>query len=83
MGKGQLMANLSIRKLNDVVYERLRIRAANHGNSMEEEVREIICQAVCAPDSISEVFRQYFGDKNGIDLELLAKKPHFPLDLDE
>jgi len=30
------MANLSVRKLDDQIYDRLRIRAAEHGVSMEE-----------------------------------------------
>ena len=38
------------RKLDDNVYEQLRIRAAKHGVPMEEEVRQILSQAVKAPD---------------------------------
>ena len=78
-----MMASLSIRKLDDRVYESLRIRAAKHGISMEEEVRNIIRQAVSAPGSISEVFRLNFGKNNGVDLENLAHKPHYPMDFDE
>lgn len=77
------MASLSIRKLDDNIYECLRIRAAKHGVSMEEEVRKIIYRAVSAPDSISEIFKQNFGNKNGVDLDLLAHKPHHPMDFDE
>jgi plasmid stability protein len=40
------MAALSIRNLDDRVHERLRIRAAEHGRSMEAEVREILEDAV-------------------------------------
>jgi plasmid stability protein len=36
------MATLTIRKLDDTVKAKLRIRAAEHGRSMEEEVREIL-----------------------------------------
>jgi len=35
------MAALSIRNLDDHVKERLRVRAAQHGRSMEAEVRAI------------------------------------------
>ncbi len=77
------MANLSIRKLDDRIYECLRIRAAKHGISMEEEVRKIIYQAVSAPDSLSKIFSQNFGSKNGIDLELLTHKPHHPMEFAE
>ena len=36
------MAALSIRNLDDRVHERLRVRAAEHGSSMESEVRAIL-----------------------------------------
>jgi plasmid stability protein len=77
------MASLSIRKLEDTLYERLRIRAAKHGVSMEEEVRKIISRAVLVPDSISEVFFRNFGVKNGIDLELLSHIPHEPMEFEK
>lgn len=62
------MANLSIRQLDACAYELLRIRAAKHGVSVEEEIRQIIYQAVSAPESISNVFKKYFGCENGVDL---------------
>ncbi len=77
------MANLSIRKLNKTTYEQLRMRAAKHGVSMEEEARRIISQAVSAPENISSVFQKYFGRKNGIDLKLPPRKPHEPMDFNE
>jgi plasmid stability protein len=40
------MASITIRKLDDGVKAKLRIRAAQHGHSMEEEVREILISAV-------------------------------------
>jgi plasmid stability protein len=40
------MSALSIRDLDDKVKERLRIRAARHGRSMEAEVRAILTDAV-------------------------------------
>ena len=40
------MAGLSVRKLDDETLSRLRIRAAKHGVSMEEEVRRILKDAV-------------------------------------
>lgn len=77
------MANLSVRKLDASVYKQLRIRAAKHGISMEEEARQIISQAVTAPEQISAVFRKYFGEKNGVDLGTILKyKPHEPMDFD-
>ncbi len=36
------MASITIRRLDDSVKAKLRIRAATHGRSMEEEAREIL-----------------------------------------
>ncbi|HYF98186.1 MAG TPA: hypothetical protein VD770_04325 [Coxiellaceae bacterium] len=77
------MANLSVRKLDDKLYERLRLRAAKHGISMEEEARQIISQVVAAPERISDVFRKHFGPANGVSLKLEKAKPHEPLDFSE
>ncbi len=78
------MANLSVRKLDKKAYDQLRIRAANHGVSMEEEARQIIYQAVSAPESISGVFLKYFGRDNGIDLKTISqRKPHEPMDFEK
>ena len=40
------MASITIRNLDDTLKRRLRIRAAEHGRSMEEEAREILRSAV-------------------------------------
>lgn len=75
------MANLSVRKLDSYTYSRLRIRAAQHGVSMEEEARRILSRAVSAPDRISDIFSKNFGQDNGVNLELVSqKKPHEPMD---
>lgn len=77
------MANLSIRKLDDKVYEELRVRALKHGISLEQEVRQILIQAV-TPLKISKVFKKHFGPKNGIELKLETRnKPHNPLEFDK
>ena len=36
------MASITIRNLDDEVKQRLRVRAAEHGNSMEQEARDIL-----------------------------------------
>ena len=77
------MANISIRKLDKKAYEQLRRRAANHGLSMEEEVRQIIYTAVASPEKISDVFQKYFGHAHGIDLYMDQRKPHEPMDFNE
>ena len=78
------MPSLSVRKLDAKVYKRLRMRAAMHGVSMEEEARRIINQAVAEPEKLSDVFLQYFGPKNGIGLDMLDQRsPHNPMDFNE
>ena len=44
------MAALSIRDLDDDVRDRLRIRAARNGRSMEAEIRAILTAAVAERD---------------------------------
>lgn len=44
------MAVLNIRNLPDEVHARLRVRAAEHGRSMEAEARAILA-AACSSDS--------------------------------
>lgn len=78
------MASLSVRKLDRNVYERLRLRAAKHGISMEEEARRIIYQAVAVPEKFSDVFNKYFGVENGVNLDLLNQRnSHNPMDFNE
>ena len=77
------MASLSVRKIEDDIYERLRVRAQEHGVSMEEEARRIIHRAVAAPERLGEFARQCFGPTRGIELELPARESHEPLRLDE
>lgn len=67
------MAALSIRDLEDDVKERLRIRAAHHGRSMEAEVRAILTQAVRDPDDSDGLFHAIldcFGEGGGAELDL-------------
>jgi plasmid stability protein len=42
----RIVAQLLVRNLGDDVKDRLRVRAARHGRSMEEEVRIILRDAV-------------------------------------
>lgn len=66
------MAAISIRGLDDRVRDRLRIRAARHGWSMEAEIRAILIQAVSESDPSENLFStllQRFGELGGVDLE--------------
>ena len=75
------MPSLSVRKLDEKTLSRLRIRAARHGVSMEEEARRILREAVSAPERLGDVALRMFGSKHGVDLELPERSPHEPLDL--
>ncbi len=75
------MANLSVRNIDDATYERLRVRAAENGVSMEEEVRRIIRRSVAAPSRLSQLALECFGPDHGVELEVEARPPHEPLDL--
>lgn len=70
------MAALSIRDLDNTVKEKLRIRAAEHGRSMEAEVRAILAEAVGEPEQSSGLFTALmdrFANLGGVDLELPAR----------
>ncbi len=75
------MVNLSVRRVESEVYERLRLRAARHGVSMEEEVRRILKRAVAVPDRLGELAAECFGPVHGVELQLPAREPHEPPDL--
>ena len=77
------MASLSVRRLDDDTLSRLRIRAARHGVSMEEEARRILKEAVSAPEHLGDLALRIFGAKHGVDLQLRQRTPHEPLDLTE
>ena len=68
-----VMAAVSIRNLDDTVRERLRIRAAAHGRSMEAEMRAILVEAVREPtddEDLLDVLTARFGELGGVDLDL-------------
>jgi plasmid stability protein len=71
------VASLSIRDLDDEVRERLRVRAAEHGRSMEAEVRAILTAAVADPahgPGLAQALVARFGALGGVDLELPARR---------
>jgi plasmid stability protein len=73
---------LSIRKLDDETYDGLRRRALRHGVSMEEEVRQILRRTVAPPQRLGDLFLKVFGPSKGATLELPAREPHEPIDLE-
>jgi antitoxin FitA len=75
------LASLSIRRLDDQTYDRLRDRATRRGVSMEEEVRQILKRAVSPPERLGDLFLKVFGPARGVELDLPSREPHEPLDL--
>ena len=76
-----LVANLSIHRLDDKTYGRLRDRATRKGLSIEEEARQILVQAVSTPERLGDLFLKVFGPTGGADLEIPPRESHEPLDL--
>ena len=72
------MASLTIRVLSDDVMLRLRIQAAEHGHSMEEEARAILCKALNEPETpgnLSRAIRARFAPMGGVELEIPPRDP--------
>jgi plasmid stability protein len=64
---------VSIRNLDDRVKERLRLRAARHGRSMEAEVRVILTEAVREAgdeEGLVPVLMNRFAELGGVELEI-------------
>lgn len=70
------MAAVSVRDLDEAVRDRLRVRAARHGHSMEAEIRAILTDAVTPrADSVglAQTLLARFGDIGGVDLDLPSR----------
>jgi plasmid stability protein len=76
------MPNLKVRKIDGEVYRRLKLRAEEHGVSVEEEVRQLITQAVSAPQNLGELAREIFDEEHGVDLELPPRELPRPVEFD-
>ena len=73
------MASLTIRNLDEKTKARLRLRAARHGRSMEEEVRTLLRAAVTqepiAGGNLANAIRARFRRFGGVELQLAAREP--------
>ncbi len=75
------MASITIRNLDDDVKRRLRVRAAVHGRSMEEEARDILKQVVSqpsAPRNLGQAIHARFAAVGSIDLPQTNRDPMRP-----
>ena len=68
------MATLTIRQLDEKTKTRLRVRAAHHGRSMEEEAREILRSALTtsspAKGNLAVAIHRRFAAFGGLELDL-------------
>lgn len=71
------MASITIRNLDDDLKAQLRIVAASHGRSMEEEARVIIRHALSKPEKsggLGSRIHARFAAVGGADIELPVRK---------
>lgn len=79
--RGQAMATMTIRNLDDDLKARLRVRAAQHGHSMEEEARTLLRDALSAMPNVGAGaawvadIRALVEPFGGIELELPPREP--------
>ena len=73
------MASITVRKIEDELKQRLRIRAAEHGHSMEEEARRILRSALggeAVPEKdLGTAIHELFKPFGGVELEIPPREP--------
>ena len=73
--------SLTIRQIDEDLERRLRLRAARHGVSIEEEARTILASAVTDPGSpaqgnVADAIAAIMDPLGGVDLLLPPRMPH-------
>lgn len=73
------MASITIRRLDDSIKARLRIRAARRGRSMEQEAREILKAGLTSPAAptlnLADAIRRHIEPLGGVDLAIPSRQP--------
>ena len=73
------MANITIRNLDDGLKRRLRVQAAIHGRSMEEEAREILRDALNraadTPRNLGSAIHELFAPLGGFEMPDIPREP--------
>ena len=73
------MASITIRQLEESTKRKLRMRAASHGRSMEQEAREILKAALSQPEQSGKdlvaSIRRRFAPLGGVDLKIPRRGP--------
>ena len=71
------MASITIRNLDDDIKQRLRVRAAEHGRSMEEEARDILRRVMgegASPRNLAAAIRARIAPTARVNLNLPARQ---------
>lgn len=73
------MASMTIRNIDEQLKARLRVQAASHGRSMEDEARDILRAALSTDTasgsrSLAASIRSRIQPIGGVDLELPARE---------
>lgn len=73
------MASITIRRLEETTKRKLRMRAARHGRSMEQEAREILKAELSKPDEqpedLGKAIRDIFAPLGGVELKIPRRGP--------
>jgi antitoxin FitA len=73
------MASITIRQLPETTKRKLRMRAARHGRSMEQEAREILTSALSQPEEqpkdLGKAIHDLFAPFGGVELEIPPREP--------
>lgn len=73
------MASMTIRNLDEGLKRRLRLRAASHGRSMEDEMRDILRIALSTqesrPANLTQSIRNRIAPLGGVTLEIEPRAP--------
>ncbi|HYU46247.1 MAG TPA: hypothetical protein VEK84_08740 [Terriglobales bacterium] len=73
------MASITIRQLEETTKRKLRVRAARHGRSMEQEAREILKSALSQPEEtpkdLGKAIRDIFAPLGGVELQIPPRGP--------
>ncbi len=75
------MTDITITDIDDEMRQRLKLRAAQHGQSMQAEARDILRDALGgkqpapAPDNLYEAIRAIVEPLGGIELEPFPRQP--------
>jgi plasmid stability protein len=73
------MTTVTIRNVDDALKQRLRLRAATHGRSMEDEARDILRTVLSVESSrsgsLAETIRRRVAALGGVELEITPREP--------